>query len=133
MSLFPPIVRRTFALGCAGFILLAPAVRMVWRVENPVFPSWRMFHGNGRDLCTVQYHGPEGEPIDRLRSLGHHDPLFAPKSVKRIHKVEVIERQGRDLCKTLNYRRITVDASCSQRNWTMKRVLPRDRNLCERR
>ena len=126
------IPRRAVAVVLAAFILGAPGLRMIGRYDTHLFPAWVMYHGNGRDLCTVDFHTDDQRSVDRLAVLGSPVGIFAPRHQKRLTKEKDIRAQGAVLCQKLKAKEVTVDALCGTRAWTMDRIIPATDNLCRK-
>jgi hypothetical protein len=48
-----------------------PVVRQGFGVKNKWLNAWYMYKGQGKDICWVQWSTGDGEPVDRLATLGH--------------------------------------------------------------
>ena len=135
------IPRWLVALRLAAFAALVafmfggPFYRQVLDGRSKYFRNWVMFHGFGRDICDVEYrhHKADGsvEVLDWATTLEYRSWLHAPRSVRRLKKVDDARRLGRRICTRLDpdERDLRLHARCgSRQGW--KPADDGEENLC---
>jgi hypothetical protein len=128
-------LRATLWLGLVLWIVGGPLATQVFGFNVPGVRRWLMFIGYGKDICDVRYTVPgQEEPFDRLRTLGFDNDWDVPRKDKMLADAKAVERQGREICRTLNLDVLHVQARCGiHRGWRPigKPAWPADKNLCK--
>jgi hypothetical protein len=78
-----------------------PVVRQGFGVKNKWLNAWYMYKGQGKDICWVQWSTGDGEPVDRLATLGHPPWNRAPKHVRNLKNRAEVYAEARRLCAAL--------------------------------
>jgi hypothetical protein len=113
------VLRVVVGSAATLYLLAGPAMPQVFGAHTRWWPSWRMFTGYGLDLCSVRFtDGVTGEPIDRLRALGHDHLWEASASERTLKDPAAVSRQVKAICKKQGLDDVRVDAFCAvERGW----------------
>lgn len=117
------------------WLLGAPALTQLARVDHPGLTEWVMFAGFGLQVCTVDYSlvRPDGtrQGLDRFAVLGVEEWRDGPRSLWRVPSGEAAARIGRRMCRevALSDPDIRGVATCARRSgWKVE--LDGETNLC---
>ena len=136
----PSIVRVLILLVVGGWIVLSPAYRQVYGGSSFWFPKWVMFHGYGRNVCTVDFFEvvkrknkkSKWKKIDRYEVLGIEKDWLKNRSLVRMKRKEDVRKVGARLCDAMGDGvDVRARADCGSRGkW--KRSIKTKERLCKK-
>ncbi len=135
------IVRVLILLVVGGWIVLSPAYRQVYGGSSFWFPRWVMFHGYGRNVCTVDFFEvvkredkkSRWKKIDRYEVLGVEKDWLKNRSIVRMKSKQDVRQMGTRLCDAMgDGADVRAKAYCGSRGkW--KRSIKGKERLCKER
>lgn len=127
-----PRPARLFLAGIVlAWLVLGPVARQGFGVRNRWLNAWYMYKGANSRICWVDWSTADGQPVDRLATLGSPPWNRAGKGRRNLTTKAEVLAEASALCRALPGADLRAYARCGHYGgWRV--VEDGQRNLCQR-